>query len=149
MSLVFDSPQRVADWVSAQIGGHAPAVDAAIGYEIDGVLRAGVYFDGYCQNNIFAHIAADTAMFPQSLLAAVAKYVFVQLGLSRMTLPADCGDARLLQFIHGLGAQHEATLKQASDGRDMYLFVLWDSSDFPRRLLTRGAHDGIEKGTAA
>lgn len=149
MSLVFDRPQLVADWVAAQIGATAPSVDAAIGYEIDGTLMAGVYFDGYRQNNIFAHIAAKTSMFPQSLLAAVAKYVFHQLSLGRMTFAADCGDARLLAFLRGMGAEHEATLKQGSDGRDTYLFVLWDTSEFPRRLLNRGARHGIEEGPAA
>ena len=149
MALVYRQPQRVADWVAAQIGGHAPSVDAAIGYEIEGTLMAGVYFDGYCQSNIFAHIAAKTAMLPQSLMVAVAKYVYGQLGLPRMTFTADCGDARLLSFLRGMGAEHEATLKQGSDGRDTYLFVLWDTSEFPRRLLNRGARHGIEESPAA
>jgi len=138
--LVYDRPQEVADWVATQSGtAPAPRAKAAIGYEVDGQFRAGVYFDGYTKGNIFAHIASSANVIPPALLMAVAKYVYVQLGLSRMTFPVSSANFRTRDFVSGMGAVVEGVLKEGADhGTDLVLFVLWKHDSFPQRLLTRG-----------
>lgn len=140
--LVPDRPQEVADWVAAQSGRDAPSVDAAIGYEVNGTLKAGVYFDALTSNNIFAHIASSATTMPPDLLTAVVRYVYLQLKLTRMTFQVSSGDAKTVEFVRGMGALHEATLRQGCAPHDLILFVLWAKDSFPQRLLTRGVAHG-------
>lgn len=139
MALVYGYPQLVADWVAAQLGDAAPSVDAAIGYVSDGRLKAGVYFDGFTGNNIFAHIASEGPP-PKSLLAATAAYAFEQLKLSRMTfaIPEHNGLAR--NFVERMGCTEECRLMGAcGDMGDLVMYDIWRDSPFIVRLL---AHRG-------
>lgn len=136
--LVYDRPQEVADWIASQVGVTAPSVDAAIGFEVDGQMKAGVYFDMLTDNNVFAHIASTAVTCPPDLLAAVARYVFGQLGLDRITFAVSSGNAKTLDLVRGMGSLQEATLRQACRPHDLLLFSLWKRDPFPQRLLTRG-----------
>lgn len=142
MALVTDRPQDVADWVAAQSGREAPSVDSAIGLEVDGALKAGVYFDGLTTNNVMAHIASSATTMPPALLQAVAQYVYRQLGLTRMSFPVSSGDLGVLDFVLGMGARQEAVLRRGCDPHDLILFVLWEKDYFPQRLLNRGVAHG-------
>lgn len=147
--IVVDRAQHVADWVAAQSGVGAPTVDAAIGYEVDGQLRAGVYFDCLTGSNVFAHIAASTMTLPPDLLIAVAQYAFRQLGLRRMTFAVAADNTRTIDFVRGMGAPMEALLRHAAGQSDLLLFVLWADSPFPQRLLTRGTRHGKQEDSTA
>ena len=140
MPLIVDQPQLVADWVASRLGETAPTVDSAIGYESDGELRAGVYFDGLSGGNIFCHIASTTEMLPVGLLCAVAAYMFQQLKLSRATFPVDAGNEKVRTMLKGMGAEHEATLRGVYEDRDMLLYTLRGSDPYPRRLLSSWRH---------
>lgn len=140
--LVFDEPQRVANWVAAQCGNDAPTVDAAIGFEKDGELRAGVYFDGMTDNNIFAHIASVAATLPKSLLAAVAVYVFTQLKLDRMTFAVASKNYAAGRLVRDMGATLEARLQDAcGHGNDLNLYRLRADDEFSRRMLAQAELD--------
>lgn len=133
--LVYDDPQRVADWVAAQSGAEAPTVDAAIGVESDGVLQAGVYFDGCTENNIFAHIASRMHTLPRSLLHAVAVYVFEQMRLTRMTFAVSSGNHEAVSLVTSMGAGLEAMLRGACGNHNLNLYTLWADAPFTRRIL--------------
>lgn len=135
--IVYHQPQRVADWVAAQRGEEAPVVSHALGYEHDGILRAGVYLDCMTENNIFAHIASNAPMFPRSLLLAVGAYVYDTLGIDRMTFAVPANMAELHEFVAAMGAEKEATLSKAAGIHDLDLYVLWRDSPYVRRMLYR------------
>lgn len=136
--LVLDEPQKVADWVAAQSGDAAPTVDAAIGFEQDGQLVAGVYFDGMTENNIFAHIANTAQVLPRPMLVAVAVYVFTQLRLTRMTFAVASDNHAGVQLVCGMGAQLEGRLHDAcGHGRHLNLYRLGAENDFSRRVLAQ------------
>jgi len=140
MALVLDQPQEVADWVAAQLGDVAPTVDAAIGYEVDGELRAGVYFDGLSGSNVFCHVANTSEMFPADLLRATVVYVVQQMKLRRATFAVDSANRKVCALLKGMGAEHEATLTDVYDGGDMLLYTLRGSDPFPQRLLKSWRH---------
>lgn len=138
MALVLDDPQRVADWVGVELGAPAPSVDSAIGYEIDGELRAGVYFDAMTESNIFAHIASR-AHAPRSMIVAVIQYVFGQLGLPRLSFAIPANNLKARQFVVDMGAYMETRLRQAAGAHDLLIYVMWARDPFPQRMLKRGA----------
>jgi hypothetical protein len=59
-----------------------------------------------------------------------------------MTFPVAANDWRVADFVRGMGAKLEATLKRGSTPYDLILFVLWEDDLFPQRLLNRGVAHG-------
>lgn len=136
MPLVYDRPQQVADWVASQCGVEAPTVDAAIGFETGGELVAGVYFDAPTPNNAFAHIASTAGVLPRALLCAVVTYVYVQLGMERMTFLVSSENKRVLDFVMAMGARMEGGMRRAfGPAADGLWFVLWRDDPFAQNLL--------------
>lgn len=133
--LITDRPQYIADWVCAQRGVSAPPALAGIGFEYEGDLVAGVYFDAMTANNVFAHIASSASVMPKSMLMAVAYYVYEVLGIDRMTFAVPSNNLTLTKFVVGLGAVIEGSMKRAAGNCDMDLYVLWKDAPFPQRML--------------
>ena len=138
MGRLLVNDERTPKWVASHFGeSDAPSVDNSLGWEEDGQIVAGVFFDGFTKNNIFAHIAASDRI-PVALLRAVATYVYRQLGLSRMTFMVPSDNMKAIQLVVRMGAGLEATLQDAhGPGRHALLFVLWAGADFPQRMLAR------------
>jgi hypothetical protein len=135
MTLVWDRPQYVADWVAAQSGHVAPSVDAAIGLESRGRMVSGVYFDGLNGNNIFAHVAGRPSV---GLLQALVVYLRWQLRIGRVTfqVPEDNGPAA--RFVLKMGAKLEAKLADAArPGVALNLYGIHLDCPLSQRLLTR------------
>jgi hypothetical protein len=137
MVIVVDQPQRVADWIGERMGVSAPTVDAAIGYESGGELKAGVYFDGMSDSNIYCHIYSATEMLPHTLIRAVAQYCFGQVKLKRITFPIAASNTKAIQFVASMGAQLECVMAEAAGEHDLFLFVLWRGDPLPKRVLER------------
>lgn len=135
MPLVWDEPQRVADWVGERCGVAAPTVDAAIGYVSDGQLKAGVYFESMLPNTVFAHIASCAKVMPRSLLVAVCIYAFSQLGVERITFLVSEANPKVLAFVKSLGSEYEGRMKRAFGDADGLWFAFWRNSEWAQRLL--------------
>lgn len=135
MPLVYGQDQRIADWVGARCYGSAPTVDAAIGWESDGALKAGVYFDAPLPNTVFAHVASVAPVFPRTLLGAVCVYAFRQLGVERLTFMVSETNRAVLDFLFRLGARYEATLHKACGDASAVLMVLWHDDPAPVRFM--------------
>lgn len=138
MGVVYDSPHYVCSWLAEQMGNRPGAVYAALGYERDGQLVAGVVFDMVTKTNVFVHIASVAEMFPGELLAAVARYVFVQNKLRRMTFVVKDTNTPCVKLIEKLGATCEGVLKGAHEDGDLFIYALWDTSRFYRKLIATG-----------
>ncbi|MFN9029635.1 MAG: GNAT family N-acetyltransferase [Betaproteobacteria bacterium] len=136
-ALVYGQDERVTAWVAAQSGDAPPPPTAAVGYERNGELAAGTYFDGCSDNNIFCHIAS-TGLLPRELLQAAMAYAYRQLELERMTLIVHDDNERCINLCLGLGAELEGVMARARKGGDILLFVLWNTNRFWRRLCESG-----------
>lgn len=135
MPLVWDDPQRVADWVGDRCGVPAPTVDVAIGYEQDGQLTAGIYFDGMLPNTAFAHIANAAEIMPRGLLQAACAYAFRQVGVERLTFMVDDLNFEVVDFVVRLGAKEEARLLRAFGDGDALIYTFWRDCKWAKRLL--------------
>ncbi len=135
MPLVWNEPQRVADWVGDRCGVAAPTVDAAIGYERGGALVAGVYFDGALPNTMFAHIASSAEAMPRGLLQATCTYAFEQVGVERLTFMVDDLNFEVVDFVVRLGAKEEARLQRAFGDSDALIYTFWRDCPWAKRLL--------------
>ena len=136
MALVYGQDERVTRWVAEQVGQREPPpAYASIGYERDGQLIAGVYFDNYSETNLFAHIAFKRGeVFPRALLTAVRCYATDQLGVKRMTFVVRDNNHHCIRFVQKLGAKIEARLKGAHADGDLLLWALWADNPTMQRL---------------
>lgn len=135
--LVYGQDKRVTDWIADQLGYPDSFVcSAAIGYEVDGELRAGVCFDVASATNVYAHIASVATVLPVRLLAAVASYAFVQLKAKRMTFSVYDNNYACIRLVESLGAELESRMKFGYEGGDSLTYVLWPTSRFFQRLLS-------------
>jgi RimJ/RimL family protein N-acetyltransferase len=142
MPLVYGEDERVTQWVAARAGNTDPTPSyASIGYERNGELVAGVYFDGRSETNVFAHIASAGRGLPSELLYAVARFAFGQLGALRMTFSVRDTNVACLRLVQAMGATKEAVMKKAHASGDVVLFVLWRDCGLYQRLKKR-----FEKG---
>lgn len=141
--LVLGRDKEVTDWVAKRLGypDGVPAY-SAIGYERNGGLCAGVYFDGATETNIFAHIATDGSMLPVELLGAVAAYAFHQCRANRMTFMVADNNFKCLALVQSLGAVLEGRIHGGHRTGDVLLFALWSDCSFHQKLLARGKVHG-------
>jgi len=137
MGLVYGEDGAVSRWVAAQSNEPAPPVVSAIGWERDGRLTAGIYFDTMNSNNVFAHIAS-TGLMPVELLAAAMAYTFRQLEVDRVTFMIDSDNQRCIDFVTTMGAFPEGRLRGARKGGDVLLYVLWKDNRFWKKLCETG-----------
>jgi RimJ/RimL family protein N-acetyltransferase len=137
VSLVYGQDARVTEWVASQYGDPPPPSYSAIGFERNGELVAGVYFDGMSDNNVCAHIAA-VGLLPVELLAAVAAYAYNQLGLDRMTFMIEDDNTACIRFVEAMGAELEGRMVRTRKRGDTLIYVLWKTCRFWRKLCETG-----------
>lgn len=148
VGLILDQDARVTAWVAERSGsGPAPPTYFAIGYEDQGELVCGAYFDGCTETNIFAHVASARHTFPQEFLVAIAVTLFDVFDYSRVTLMIRDNNQPAISAAVTIGASLEAVLKQGHAKGDTLLFVLWRDNLFARKLLQRKRRfQGVEHG---
>ena len=135
MALVYGQDERVTRWVAQQCGEDCPPpAYASIGYERNGDLVAGVFFDGRTETNLFAHIASSSTLIPPEFLYAVARFAYEHLGVRRMTFMVKDSNIPCVRMVQGMGAICEAVLEHGHANGDTLLFVLWSDCSLYRRL---------------
>lgn len=111
--MIVTDPEIVGPWVREGVGDKwVPGSASAIGMISDGVLKAGVLYEGFNKVNVFCHIRAD-APLTKNFLGMIFQYPFLQLGVKRITgLVAACNE-KAVNLDLRLGFEIEATLKDA------------------------------------
>lgn len=108
MRPVYDDGQRVTWFVCDRIGRliHPPLI--AIGFERDGVLKAGAIFNDYQPGgNIELTLASDVP-FTRGMIGVIAHYVFVQLKCTRLSLTTNLTNERVIGLARKAGFRQEA-----------------------------------------
>lgn len=136
--LVYGQDERVSQWVAAQNGEPPPPVVSAIGWERDGELTAGIYFDTMNSNNLFVHIASTGRIVPVEMLAAGFAYAYRQLGLDRLTFMIEDSNKPCIDFVESMGATLEGRLRGAAKSGDVLLYVAWKTNRFWVKLCETG-----------
>jgi RimJ/RimL family protein N-acetyltransferase len=138
MALVVGLDLYVTTWVALQLGyTDPPPAYTSIGFEREGELVAGIYFDGMSDTNVFAHIASNGRLLPRELLDETCRFVYDRLGAKRMTFMVYDTNERCLSFIKALGAEYESRIAEGHSGGDVLLYVLWADRGYNQRRLAR------------
>lgn len=123
MRVVFDQPERIAEFVRARIPECAHWDDrySAIGLEDGGELIAGVLYDTLSTTNICMHVAAEpgTPWLTRDFLKHVFGYPFGQLGLPRVTALTAEDNAASLKLQEALGFTREGVMREGMGNRDL------------------------------
>ena len=130
MTHAFDfSLARVLGFMRSVLPGLKRSEDmVALGLLRDGVLTAGVLYEGFNPSNVWMHVAAQAGkrwMVRDYLIAAFA-YPFLICGVDRVSGYVDASNSAARRFNEHLGFCEEARLEgAASDGGDVIIYALW------------------------
>ncbi len=136
--IIYDETERLMAWAGpANDAGALPADTYAIGLEIDGQLRAVVYFCDFTTTNCSIHVVTNGRghWLSRSFLAAIFAYPFVQLKLNRVTGYVASRNMKALILDMKLGFQVEGRMIEAAEGDDLIVLGLlrrncnWISED--------------------
>lgn len=125
--IVYDSA-RVFEFVSGIMPVSMVAGMTGIGLERDGVLIAGVLYEGCNGRNVWMHVAAAPGgrWMTRDYLRACFVYPFVILGVDRVSGYVNASNAEAQRLDEHLGFVQEAKLSGAApDGGDVILYVMW------------------------
>jgi hypothetical protein len=121
-------------WVYENTCGGDWTLGRAIGLYKDGEIVAGAAFEGYNGYNITVHICIKQPQAAMLLFKLIARYVFGQLQLRRLTLWAEETNIAAVELHKRLGAVLEGRLVGAgSGGNDILISRLTPSCKLWRR----------------
>jgi len=122
--VISDDPERIGKWVASRMGTKWWCQHAAIGFERDGELVAGIVYDNFNGKNIFAHIAAvpNKRWLTKEFLCYMCYYPFNQLKVERVTGLIPSNNKASIKFVEKLGAELETTLKDAHPKGDLLVY---------------------------
>jgi len=122
--VICDDPERIGKWVSKRTGTKWWCQHAAIGFEKDGALVAGIVYDNFNGKNIFAHIAAvpNKRWLTKAFLRYMCHYPFNELKVNRVTGMIPSTNKASIRFVEKLGAELETTLKDAHPKGDLLVY---------------------------
>jgi RimJ/RimL family protein N-acetyltransferase len=123
-TLIFDQPQRVAEWVCARIGGAPHAHMTAIGQEVNGTLISGVIFEMYTGRSIAMHVAGEGRWASHQFISTCFRYCFNQLKVSKVLGFVDSSNAAARRFDEHIGFTLEATVTGAAEGGDLLIYSM-------------------------
>ena len=120
----FDRQEEMARWVQEKIGCEAFQNYAAIGWEEDGRLIAGVVYHDYLpkQKAITASIAGEGRWATKRSLNGFFRYPFMQLQVNRITVCVRADNPRALDMDRRLGFVEEGRLRLGYGDADMIVF---------------------------
>lgn len=132
MNLVFGQDQRVADYVTSKTMAKFSAPFTTIGIEDKGgALIGGFIFNDYTGSSIHMSLAGSAAI-KRSIWAAVANYVFVQSGCSRLEIKTSKGNRMVRKIAPRFGFRFEGVAKDYyGEGHDALMFALTKRNVLP------------------
>jgi RimJ/RimL family protein N-acetyltransferase len=98
-----------------------------IGLERDGDLVAGIIYEGFNKQSIWAHIAAEpgSQWLNKEYLRFCTLYAFEQCGVKMILGYMDAGNTQALRFATHLGFKEEARISEAAqDGGDIVILKM-------------------------
>lgn len=98
-----------------------------IGLERDGELVAGIIYEGYNENSIWAHIAAEpgSKWLNKEYLRFCTSYAFHYCRVNMILGTVEASNLQALRFAAHLGFKEEARVRQAAaDGGDILILKM-------------------------
>ena len=134
--------ERIAQFALPRTGVKLCAGMRGLGYERDGKVVAAFLLEGFDGPNIWAHAAFGTHGVPRTLLTALLRYVYIDLGCKRMWARICATNAASRHFVERLGAHCVAVLPQADGEHDVCIYRLLQQDVRAVFIEGRGNHHG-------
>lgn len=129
MKIVTDEANRVGEFVAHEVGKlWVKDSGAALGWDSDGALVAGVTFTNFDGINVWLDCAATpgTRWLDRRGLWAIFYYVFEQLECSRCSAMVPEDNDKSLKLVQSAGFEYEATLERAApNNKNMLVFRMF------------------------
>lgn len=124
--VLLRSYKAVGNWVYARTGGTFPeSISTAIGLAKDGVLVAGVVYEGFNGASVKTHIAIDDKTYlTKDFIRTIFTYPFTQLGVHKLIGIVDSSNTRAIELNKRLGFIQEAVLEGTSLTGDLILMTM-------------------------
>lgn len=111
-------------WVSERIkGNYEPLFSVAIGWEVDGVLTAGVIFDRHNGAAISSSIAVEGSL-PREFVRAILDYPFNFLKVNCVINVVSSANLRSIRLTEHFGFKRIASIPEATLDGDMLIYCL-------------------------
>lgn len=122
--ILLGHDQAVADWVSGITGKPFHAIDAAIGSVTpEGRLTGGFVFTGHNGDSIEMSLAGH-GVTSRGMWRAVIRYVFGQLGCSRLQIHTAASNKAVRKLAPKLGFTFEGKARRFYGNEDAFLYSL-------------------------
>jgi len=118
---------RILEFFNSKTSLAESADMKAIGLERDGVLVAGVVYEGFNGVNVWMHVAAESGArwMTKSYLRYCFHYPFNELGVSRVSAYVNASNTAAVHMDDHIGFKREALLKGAApDGGDVIIYMM-------------------------
>ncbi|OIP19572.1 MAG: hypothetical protein AUK51_01160 [Comamonadaceae bacterium CG2_30_59_20] len=118
---------RILEFFNSKTSLAESADMKAIGLERDGVLVAGVVYEGFNGVNVWMHVAAEPGArwMTKSYLRYCFHYPFNELGVSRVSAYVNASNTAAVHMDDHIGFKREALLKGAApDGGDVIIYMM-------------------------
>lgn len=125
---LISNPARVFAFVSQYMPMAMVAGMKGVGLEKDGELIAGVLYEGFNGQNVWAHLAGKPGKrwMNRQFLWYGFHYPFNEMGVKRISGYVNASNTEARRLNEHFGYQEEARLKGAApDGGDVILYVMW------------------------
>lgn len=124
--LVPADSEWVNAWVALHGGGKASGAFTTLAWALpERGLVGGLVFHDYNRVSCMVNVAFTEGWNPIGLLKAGLRYAFGQLGLRRLTFAISHANIRSIKIATGIGAFHEATLRDAIPEGDLHMYALF------------------------
>ncbi|NTE96678.1 GNAT family N-acetyltransferase [Agrobacterium tumefaciens] len=120
--VIYGETEQLMRWAGpANDAGDIPADTVAIGLEVEGDVRAVVYFNDFTTTNCNMHVVTRMRgkWLSRGFLAAAFMYPFAQVGLRRVTGLVNSRNMDALTLNLKLGFQVEGRMIEAAEDGDM------------------------------
>lgn len=100
-----------------------PENSECIGWEVDGKLKAGVWYEDMNATSVMAHIAI-TGRIGRKFVHAIFDYPFNQMGCRKIICPIVENNVDSIKLCEKLGFKESARLKDIHPSGDMIFYTL-------------------------
>jgi hypothetical protein len=123
----------------AEHGSYFDQQVEGVGWEVNGRMLAALGIHDWTGSNVWAHIAVSLPA--REWIIAAAHFVFVTLGVNRVSMWVQADNRRCLRLMHVMGANLDYVMRQGHAGADVHLYVLWRGTGIHQRLINKLSKD--------
>ncbi len=119
---MIETGAQVGHWVAERVNGaYWPERDSALGWQSNGELTAGVWYEGWNGATVICHIAIE-APLTRGFLREIFRYPFEHVG--KIIAPVKSINLRSRHLVERMGFVRESIIADGYKDADMFLYTM-------------------------